>query len=158
MLVSLAERIVGRFSADDVFDPLNPTKTIVDAGELITEEMAARIDELGIERVKVMSPLTSITKGGIDAANSRLSPYPSVYAPSVVPGAGPSRLDAELTPERFHRLYGRVFAAGGSTTTSGWCPMTSKRPGMVTCATKASATRLMVAWLTKPPYSAASSR
>ncbi len=39
--------------------------------------------------------------------------------PSVVPGAGPSRLDAELTPERFHQLYGRVFAGGGSTTTSG---------------------------------------
>lgn len=39
--------------------------------------------------------------------------------PSVVPGARPSRLDPELTPERFHQLYGRVFAAGGPTTTSG---------------------------------------
>jgi DNA-directed RNA polymerase subunit beta' len=54
MLVSLAERIVGRFSADDVFDPLAPTKTIVDAGDLITEELAKRIDDSGIERVKVL--------------------------------------------------------------------------------------------------------
>src|SRR5688572_3964916 len=56
MLVSLAERIVGRFSADDVMDPLNPTKAIVGAGELVTEELAKRIDDSGIERVKVLSP------------------------------------------------------------------------------------------------------
>lgn len=38
---------------------------------------------------------------------------------SPVPGARPSRLDGELTPAVFHQLYGRVFASGGPTTTSG---------------------------------------
>ncbi|NBP25936.1 MAG: hypothetical protein EBU81_15610, partial [Proteobacteria bacterium] len=62
------------FSSDDVMNPIKPSEVLVGSGELITEEIAARIDELGIERIKVMSPLTSITKGGIDAKSYGINP------------------------------------------------------------------------------------
>ena len=65
-IVSLKERIIGRCSSDDIPNPINPTELIVRSGELITEELAQRIDEAGIDRVKVMSPLTCTSIGGID--------------------------------------------------------------------------------------------
>jgi DNA-directed RNA polymerase subunit beta' len=58
-IVGLRERIVGRFSATTFIIPLSPTEILVGSGELITEELAAKIEDVGIERVKVMSPLTS---------------------------------------------------------------------------------------------------
>ena len=58
-IVGLKERIIGRCSSDDVQNPLKPSETIVGSGELITEEIAAKIEDVGIERVKIMSPLTS---------------------------------------------------------------------------------------------------
>jgi DNA-directed RNA polymerase subunit beta' len=67
MLVTLAERIVGRFSSEDVQNPLDPTTLLVAAGDLITEELSRKIEDSGIERVKVMSPLTSTSDHGIDA-------------------------------------------------------------------------------------------
>src|SRR5208337_5128130 len=57
-IVSLKERIIGRCSSDNLKNPLKPTETIVGSGELITEEIAAKIEDVGIERVKIMSPLT----------------------------------------------------------------------------------------------------
>ena len=77
-IVGLKERIIGRFSSDDIPNPINPSEILVGSGEIITEEMAARIDELGIERVKVMSPLTWATKGGIDAKSYGIKDRKSV--------------------------------------------------------------------------------
>ncbi len=74
LLVSLSERIFGRCSADDVKDPLNPIKNIVNAGDLFTEELAHCIEDSGIERVKVMSPLTSTSDYGIDAKSYGTNP------------------------------------------------------------------------------------
>ena len=69
-IVGLQERIIGRCSSDDVNNPLKPSEIIVGSGELITEEIAAKIEDVGIERVKIMSPLTSIRQ----AAASTRSP------------------------------------------------------------------------------------
>jgi len=66
-IVGLRERIIGRFVSDDVVDPLNPAQTLIRSGELVTEDIARRIEDAGIERVKVMSPLTSTSQYGIDA-------------------------------------------------------------------------------------------
>ena len=65
-IVGLKERLIGRCSSDDVYNPVNPTEILVRSGELITEELAQKIDEVGIERVKIMSPLTCTSIGGID--------------------------------------------------------------------------------------------
>jgi len=63
---SLAERIIGRVSLEDVVDPLTD-EVYVAAGELITEDIANDIDASPIEVVEVRSPLTCGSKSGICA-------------------------------------------------------------------------------------------
>ena len=66
-IVSLFDRIVGRCSSEDIKNPTNPSEIIVHNGDLITEAMAKRIGALGIERVKIMSPLTHLKRNAIPA-------------------------------------------------------------------------------------------
>jgi DNA-directed RNA polymerase subunit beta' len=63
-LEPLRDRIVGRVAQDDIFDPLSEEK-ILGVGDEITEELASRVQEAGIERVKIRSVLTCETKRGI---------------------------------------------------------------------------------------------
>jgi DNA-directed RNA polymerase subunit beta' len=63
---SLSERIIGRVSLEDVVDPLTD-EVYLAAGELITEDIANRIDASPIEIVEVRSPLTCGSKRGICA-------------------------------------------------------------------------------------------
>ncbi|MDR3274121.1 MAG: DNA-directed RNA polymerase subunit beta' [Puniceicoccales bacterium] len=66
-IVSLRERISGRCSSEDVKNPLDSNEIIVTAGDLITVDIAHRIEDSGIERVKVMSPLTQMFRSAIPA-------------------------------------------------------------------------------------------
>src|SRR3954470_19296825 len=113
MLVSLAERVVGRFSADDVYDPLAPTKTIVKSGELITEELSKRIDDSGIERVKVLSPLTSTSEQGIDAKSYGINPATNKVAKI---GDSVGIIAAQSIGEPGTQLTMRTFHIGGVAT------------------------------------------
>ncbi|KYG80688.1 DNA-directed RNA polymerase subunit beta' [Roseivirga ehrenbergii] len=63
---SLSERILGRVSVHDIFDPISE-ELIISAGEEFTEEIAARIDETAIDEVEIRSVLTCETKRGICA-------------------------------------------------------------------------------------------
>ncbi len=63
-ILTLKARIVGRNSAQKVSDPISG-KVIVNVGDEITEEIASRISEAGIESVKVRSPLLCQMKKGI---------------------------------------------------------------------------------------------
>jgi len=60
----LSERILGRVSVHDLFDPITD-ELIIESGTEITEELAALIDESGIEEMEIRSPLTCETKTGI---------------------------------------------------------------------------------------------
>jgi DNA-directed RNA polymerase subunit beta' len=60
----LSERILGRVSVHDVFDPLS-NELIVASGDEITEEIAAYIDETSIESVEIRSVLTCETRSGV---------------------------------------------------------------------------------------------
>jgi DNA-directed RNA polymerase subunit beta' len=62
----LSERILGRTSVYDIIDPITKA-LIVAAGEEITEEIAATIDETSIETLEIRSPLTCEVKTGICA-------------------------------------------------------------------------------------------
>ncbi len=62
----LAERIIGRVSQEDIYDPRND-EIIVEAGDLIDEEKAERIDEATIESVKIRTVLTCESKRGVCA-------------------------------------------------------------------------------------------
>ncbi len=59
----LSERIVGRVSVHDIYDPITDT-LICPANEEITDEIAKQIDETAIEEVEIRSVLTCETKFG----------------------------------------------------------------------------------------------
>ena len=63
---SLGERIVGRVSLNDVYDPLTE-EVLVEAGQLIDEVIADKIEKSPIESIEVRSPLTCEAKKGICA-------------------------------------------------------------------------------------------
>lgn len=62
----LKDRILGRVSAEDVFEP-ETGDIIIEAGSLITEEIADKISNLGIETVYIRSVLTCEAPRGVCA-------------------------------------------------------------------------------------------
>jgi len=63
---SLYERIMGRSTVHDIYNPLTGEK-IIEAGEMITEEIAALIQSLPIESVEIRSVLTCESRKGVCA-------------------------------------------------------------------------------------------
>lgn len=64
VMEKLSARVLGRVALHDVIDPATQT-VIVEAGELITEEIADIIETSDLESVEVRSPLTCEAKKGI---------------------------------------------------------------------------------------------
>jgi len=63
---SLAERVLGRVSADDVLRP-GTDEVVVAAGELIDERKADEIQEAGVSKMRIRSPLTCEAEDGVCA-------------------------------------------------------------------------------------------
>ncbi len=61
----LYDRILGRTSLHDVFNPANDEELFVAAGEQITEEIGRKIEESTIETVEIRSVLTCESKRGV---------------------------------------------------------------------------------------------
>jgi DNA-directed RNA polymerase subunit beta' len=64
-VVKLSDRLVGRFSCDDIANPQNPKEHIIRANEEIDEIKGRQIDSSGVEKVKIRSVLTCESKHGI---------------------------------------------------------------------------------------------
>ncbi|GBD89370.1 DNA-directed RNA polymerase subunit beta' [bacterium BMS3Abin04] len=62
----LAERITGRVAQEDVYDP-RTDELIIEAGEVITENIAEQIDEANIDLVFIRTVLTCESKRGVCA-------------------------------------------------------------------------------------------
>jgi DNA-directed RNA polymerase subunit beta' len=62
----LAERITGRTAQEDVYDPRND-ELIVAAGDMITEDIAEKIEDANIESVYMRTVLTCESKRGVCA-------------------------------------------------------------------------------------------
>ncbi len=62
----LAERIIGRTTQEDVYDP-KTDELIIEAGELIDEKIAERIDDANIDSVYIRTVLTCESKRGVCA-------------------------------------------------------------------------------------------
>ena len=62
----LRERILGRVVADDLVDP-ETQETVIFAGAMLDEDRVDLIDKLGIDEVKVRTPLTCETRHGLCA-------------------------------------------------------------------------------------------
>ncbi|HZF67803.1 MAG TPA: DNA-directed RNA polymerase subunit beta', partial [Gemmatirosa sp.] len=70
VIEALGERIVGNVAAEDVTDPQMTDESgrprlLVEAGQLVDEDMAREIEEAGIEAVKIRSVLTCEAKRGL---------------------------------------------------------------------------------------------
>ncbi len=63
---ALRERILGRVTANDVFHP-ETGQVVLAAGSLLNEEQVDGIESLGIDEVKVRTPLTCETRYGLCA-------------------------------------------------------------------------------------------
>ena len=62
----LGERITGRVVQEDVYDP-RTDEVIIEAGDLITEEIAEKIEEANIDSVYIRTVLTCESKRGVCA-------------------------------------------------------------------------------------------
>ena len=62
----LRDRILGRVAANDVINP-ETQETLYEAGTLLNEDMVEEIERLGIDEVKVRTPLTCETRYGMCA-------------------------------------------------------------------------------------------
>ncbi|MDP2194239.1 MAG: DNA-directed RNA polymerase subunit beta', partial [Alphaproteobacteria bacterium] len=67
VIVSLADRIVGRSAAEDILDPVSD-KILIPKGALIDENSVELVEKAGIDEVKIRSVLTCTTEGGICTA------------------------------------------------------------------------------------------
>ncbi|HEY5929511.1 MAG TPA: DNA-directed RNA polymerase subunit beta', partial [Burkholderiales bacterium] len=63
---ALRERILGRVAANDVINPEN-SQVLYASGSLLDEEAVERVETLGIDEVKVRTPLTCDTRYGLCA-------------------------------------------------------------------------------------------
>ncbi|MFH1518995.1 MAG: DNA-directed RNA polymerase subunit beta' [Candidatus Omnitrophota bacterium] len=64
VVVSLKERIMGRVALDNIVD-LVSDETIVKVNEAVTEEVAERIERLGLEKIRIRSVLTCESERGV---------------------------------------------------------------------------------------------
>jgi DNA-directed RNA polymerase subunit beta' len=62
----LAERIIGRVVQEDVYHPITE-ELIVEAGEIVTEEIAEKIEDANIDSVYIRTVLTCESKKGVCA-------------------------------------------------------------------------------------------
>jgi len=65
VIVSLADRLVGRVACNDIFDPHDPGKILIAANQEFSEASAQTLAEAGIDKVKIRSVLTCETKPGV---------------------------------------------------------------------------------------------
>ncbi|MBT4224324.1 MAG: DNA-directed RNA polymerase subunit beta' [Opitutae bacterium] len=109
-IVPLRDRIEGRCSSEDIPDPLKPEEILIHNGELITSEMARKVEELGIARVKILSPLSSRQIKGITALEYGIDPSTNDL---VKRGTAIGIIAAQSIGEPGTQLTMRTFHIGG---------------------------------------------
>jgi DNA-directed RNA polymerase subunit beta' len=65
IVVKLSDRLIGRYSCDDIPNPQNPKEHVIRANEEIDETKARALDDSRVEKVKIRSVLTCESKHGI---------------------------------------------------------------------------------------------
>ena len=66
VIESLSSRITGRYTLHDIYHPVSD-ELILEAGEYISDKVAEKIEDVGIEEVTIRSVLTCETKRGVCA-------------------------------------------------------------------------------------------
>jgi DNA-directed RNA polymerase subunit beta' len=106
----LSERILGRVAVHEVIDPISGD-TIVEAGEVIDEERARRIEETSIETVEIRSVLTCEAKRGVCALCYGRN---LTTATLIQPGEAVGIIAAQSIGEPGTQLTLRTFHTGGT--------------------------------------------
>jgi DNA-directed RNA polymerase subunit beta' len=107
--VPLRDQIVGRVSVNNIVNPVTD-RVIVRANELITAEVAARIEEIGIDSVVVRSPLTSESRTGCSVLDYGMDMSTGKF---VEPGMAVGIIAAQSIGEPGTQLTMRTFHTGG---------------------------------------------
>ncbi len=102
----LRDRIIGRVTLDRIVDPING-KMLVDENEMIDEDLAAEVQDAGVEKVKIRSVLTCESRRGVcarcygrDLATGRLVELG--LAVGVVAAQSIGEPGTQLTMRTFH--------------------------------------------------------
>src|SRR5207237_10003735 len=66
-VVDLGQRIIGRVSCETIVDPVDKKKKIVKANQLVDEQIAANLQRIGVEQLKIRSVLTCECGRGVCA-------------------------------------------------------------------------------------------
>jgi DNA-directed RNA polymerase subunit beta' len=106
----LAERILGRVTVHDVFDPMSG-EAIVKAGQLIDEDTSNRIAETSIETVEIRSVLTCEAKRGVCALCYGRNLTTGTL---IQPGEAVGIIAAQSIGEPGTQLTLRTFHTGGT--------------------------------------------
>jgi len=64
-LLALKDRIFGRTVCDDIYQPGDSTKLLAKSGDVLTVKQAEQIDDAGIDKIRLRSPLTCESTRGI---------------------------------------------------------------------------------------------
>jgi DNA-directed RNA polymerase subunit beta' len=127
ILEPLRDRIVGRIVQEDVFDPASE-EAIVTANDTITEELAGKVQEAGIERVKIRSVLTCETRRGV----CRKCYGRNLATGELVDiGEAVGVIAAQSIGEPGTQLTMRTFHYGGTARVSEAARHVAKNPGLV---------------------------
>ncbi|MCD6595231.1 DNA-directed RNA polymerase subunit beta' [bacterium] len=114
VIIPLRDRIVGRYSAEDIYDPITGD-TILEADELITHEIARIVEDKGIDTIRIRSVLTCESKAGVCAKcyGMDISTRKIVSigeAVGIIAGESIGEPGTQLTLRTFH--IGGIAAAG----------------------------------------------
>ncbi|KQX20716.1 MULTISPECIES: DNA-directed RNA polymerase subunit beta' [unclassified Sphingomonas] len=105
-IASLGERILGRTTAEDIVDSKN-NEVLIPEGTLLDEPMVAAIEAIGVQGVKIRSPLVCESKGGVCAACygrdlARGTPVNIGEAVGVIAAQSIGEPGTQLTMRTFH--------------------------------------------------------
>ncbi len=106
VIVPLADQILGRTSAKDIFHPTSDEQ-IVKAGQLIDEKIVEKIDEAGVESILIRSALTCESTNGVCAQCygrdlARGTPVNMGEAVGVIAAQSIGEPGTQLTMRTFH--------------------------------------------------------
>ena len=107
VIVSLANRVLGRTAAEDIVDPANRKSVLVKNGELIEERHAELIEKAQVQEVRIRSVLTCDTVTGVCAKCygrdlARGTPVNIGEAVGVIAAQSIGEPGTQLTMRTFH--------------------------------------------------------
>ncbi|HUE80247.1 MAG TPA: DNA-directed RNA polymerase subunit beta' [Sphingomicrobium sp.] len=106
VIASLADRVLGRTTAEDIVDP-KTDEVIIPEGSLLDEAMVAKIEEIGLQGVRIRSPLICASKQGVCARCygrdlARGTPVNIGEAVGVIAAQSIGEPGTQLTMRTFH--------------------------------------------------------